>query len=74
MLKPGTTILKSLLMAKAPKDSPTEVGQRIIWRNRNNKGVIKMINGDWAWVRWDQRGGGPEICHLYELKIDESTI
>lgn len=60
-------------MPKTPKDSPTSVGQRVIWRGRGNKGKIDKISENWVWVKWDERGGGPEICHLNELQLDDAS-
>jgi hypothetical protein len=59
-------------MAKRPKDSPTEKGQRVIWRGRDKSGTIDKIDEDWVWVIWDQPEDGPRICHVFELKIDDN--
>jgi hypothetical protein len=54
-------------VAKRPKDSPTEKGQRVLWRGRAKAGVVKQIDGDWVWVSWDEPEDGPMICHAHEL-------
>jgi hypothetical protein len=60
-------------MAKTPPDSPTIAGQRVALRGRNCVGVVTKINADgWTWVDWDERSGGPRICHQNELAIIKS--
>lgn len=55
---------------KRPKDRPTEVGQRVVWRGRGVYGVTeKMDEFGWVWVKWDEGGKAPRICHQNELAI-----
>lgn len=56
-------------MAKRPKDSPTDIGQRVILRGRGAVGEIyKIDEGGWVWVKWeDPKAGGAKICHVNEL-------
>lgn len=59
-------------MAKRPKDSPTEAGQRVLWRGRNKFGTIDKISEDWVWMKWDDPEDGPSICHANELALQPS--
>ena len=57
-------------MAKRPKDSPTEEGQRVILRGRGHLGTITKIDDrDWVWVDWDEPKTGAKICHANELQF-----
>lgn len=59
-------------MAKRPKDSPTEVGQRVILRGRGSLGSVERIDdGGWVWVTWDVPKSGPSICHVNELSLQK---
>lgn len=57
-------------MAKTPKDSPPEVGDRIGMRGRPGKGVVATILMRPGWVEtiWDDGIDHPRICHINELR------
>jgi len=61
------------MMAKTPKDVPTEVGDRIMMRGRPGKGVVASLLARSGWMEtvWDDGSDNPMICHQNELrKID----
>lgn len=55
---------------KRPKDSPRETGQRVLLRGRGELGtVVRIDEGGWVWINWDEPKGGPDICHVNELAL-----
>lgn len=62
---------------KAPKDIPTRQGQRVVLRGREHRGTVAKLNGNWAWIDWDQKDcGAATINHTYELVVlvSEDTL
>ena len=60
-------------MAKAPRNSPTEAGQRVLLRaNRERRGLItEFTPRQWCVMKWDDglKLGVPKMCHAYELEL-----
>ncbi|KHQ51089.1 hypothetical protein OA50_04460 [Mameliella alba] len=57
-------------MAKEPPNTPTR-GDRVKRRGRDDgrRGNLSKMDDatKWATVEWDD-GGGPRMCHLFELE------
>lgn len=57
---------------KIPKDSPTEVGQRVCLRGAPDRRgtIVRLVRQpSWMFIVWDEVGGAPGICHQNELKV-----
>lgn len=55
---------------RRPKDSPTQVGQRVMLRGRGVLGTIRKLDErGWVWVSWDEPKSGADICHVNELAL-----